>query len=621
MQVKLGRSLGAVTLWSVLVLAVPAQEQQAQNQDDEMQTQAAGDRSAMLTLKLQDRLLRDVVPNIRRMAGVNIIIDERIVDETVTIDLEDVEWRLALELVAEAAGCIVVEVAGNVLKVEKPPRVYFAFENADIQKVIDTIAKISGANIVVAPEVQGNITLRLKNIPWRDALESAVKTLGFVVVEEDRGILRVVPASNMQEDLVVKTIQLRYVRPKSTFVPLIASEYVADLQSLQQLQPDTVQFSLLDALRRTLTPNIGTLEYFDGINVVVVKDTKPVVDQIQRIIEKIDIEPAQVFIDVKFVTTSNEAILDYGISPGGSGYTASLGLGQIPTRLPFELGSGGFEDDIIANDLDIGPFADPALNIGGNTVMPDVIFGALNLTQVTATLRLLKQDSTSEIVQSPKLIALDHQTATIFVGEAVRYAQSRVEQGQAGGLLLALEEGDDSPVNVGFQLLVIPHVVPGTDKVIMEIIPQRTSLTGTGSTVLAPAGFDVFTVGAGGEAGSIALPRVGSNTIATKVLLRSNQTAVLGGLVERTQVEVVTKIPLLGDIPILGYLFKQVSQQDTRTTLIVFITPSIIRSPEDIENNVRGILQDRWLVREAMLQEQREIFGIPEATGPGNDRD
>jgi type II secretory pathway component GspD/PulD (secretin) len=105
------------------------------------------------------------------------------------------------------------------------------------------------------------------------------------------------------------------------------------------------------------------------------------------------------------------------------------------------------------------------------------------------------------------------------------------------------------------------------------------------------------------------------------VLLRSNQTAVLGGLVERTQVEVVTKIPLLGDIPILGYLFKQVSQQDTRTTLIVFITPSIIRSPEDIENNVRSILQDRWLVREAMLREQREIFGIPEATGPGNDRD
>ncbi len=251
--------------------------------------------------------------------------------------------------------------------------------------------------------------------------------------------------------------------------------------------------------------------------------------------------------------------------------------------------------------------------------MPDVVFGALDFQQMTATLKLLQRDSSSEIVQSPKLIALDHTTATIFVGEAVRYAQSRVEQGQAGGLLLALEEGDDSPVNVGFQLLVIPHVVPGTDKVIMELIPQRTALTGTGASNLAPAGFDVFTVGAGGSSGTIALPRVASNTIATKVLLRSNQTAVLGGLVERTQSETVTKIPILGDIPLLGFLFKEVSQQDTRSTLIVFITPSIIRSPEDIENNVRNILQDRYLVREAMLQEQRQIFGIPDS-GSG-DRD
>ncbi len=191
MHVKLRRALWVVTVWSVLVVGGRAQQQQV-TQDEDIQTQAEGDRSALLTLKLRDRLLTDVVPSIRRKAGVNIIMDESIVDETVTIDLEDVEWRRALDLVAEAAGCIVVEVAGNVLRVEKPPRVYFAFENADIQKVIDTIAKISGANIVVAPEVRGNITLRLKNIPWRDALEAAVKTLGFVVVEEDRGILRVV---------------------------------------------------------------------------------------------------------------------------------------------------------------------------------------------------------------------------------------------------------------------------------------------------------------------------------------------------------------------------------------------------------------------------------------------
>ncbi|HLQ37287.1 MAG TPA: hypothetical protein VK348_05785, partial [Planctomycetota bacterium] len=161
----------------------------AQGKEGDIKTDAEGDRASRLTLKLKDRDLRDVVSSIRRKANVNIIMDAKI-EETVTIDLQDVHWRQALDLVAEQAGCIVTEVSGGVLRVEKPPRVYFAFPNTDIQTVIDTIAKISGANIIVAPEVKGNITLRLKNVPWRDALDAAVKTLGFVVVEEERGILR-----------------------------------------------------------------------------------------------------------------------------------------------------------------------------------------------------------------------------------------------------------------------------------------------------------------------------------------------------------------------------------------------------------------------------------------------
>ena len=130
----------------------------ATQQEQGVQTKAAGSARALLTLKLKDRLLRDVVQTIRRKVGVNIVMDEDI-DETVTIDLEDVEWRVALDMVAEKAGCVVVTVAKNLLKVEKPPRVFFAFTNAPIQEVIDTIAKISGANIVVAPA-------RTRRFPW-----------------------------------------------------------------------------------------------------------------------------------------------------------------------------------------------------------------------------------------------------------------------------------------------------------------------------------------------------------------------------------------------------------------------------------------------------------------------
>lgn len=592
----------------------PQQPKEAQGKQDDIRSEAEGDKASRLTLRLKDRDLREVVASIRKKANANIIMDPGI-EASVTIDLQDVHWRQALTLVAEQARCIVTEGEGGVLKVENPPKTTFSFENTDIQKVVDTIAKISGANIVVAPEVKGTITVRLKNIPWRDALDAVVKTLGFVVVEEQRGILRVVPAANIQQDLETATIQLRFVRPASTYVPFIESEYIENKRGKQQLQKGEIAFTLIDTLKGMITPEVGSLEYMQENNIIVVKDTRPVVESVRRTIQMIDVEPSQIQLDVRFVTTSNEDVLDIGISPGGTGWTASLGLGQIPVNLPFNLGSGGWDDRLIANPTGdnsgqgAGPFADEAQN-AGNTTIPDVVFGALNLTQVSATLRLLKKDARSEIVQAPQIVALDHQPATIFVGEAIRYAQARVEQGQAGGLLLALEEGDESPVSVGFQLLATPHIVPGTDKVIMEVIPQRTALTGTGSSSLAPAGFDVFTVGTGGQEGTIALPRIASSTLSTTVLLRSGQTAVLGGLKTKSESETVTKLPLLGDIPVLGYLFKGKTRQETTSTLLVFITPQIIRSPEDVEASMQKALEERVRDHRSNVAQQRAaIFG------------
>lgn len=604
-----------VTLAWLGALSLPlhAQEQgsakAAQGQGD-IRSEAQGDRSSRLTLKLKDRDLRDIVASIRRKTNANIIMDPGI-EALITVELGDIHWRQALDLVAEQGGCVVRELDGGILKIEQPPPVYFAFENTDIQKVIDTIAKISGANIVVNPDVQGQITVRLKNVPWRHALDACVKTLGFVVVEEDRGILRVVPASNIEQDLETATIQLRFVRPQSVYVPFISSEYIQNQQGNIQLQKGEMNFTLLDTLRSMVTPEIGNLEYIQETNVIVCRDTRPVVDSVRRTISMVDTEPSQIYLDVRFVTTSNEDILDVGISPGGSGWTASLGLGAIPTRLPFDLGTGGWEDDIIANDTGTGPFATDGSNSSAGLTIPNVVFGALDFTQVSATLRLLKKDSRSEIVQAPQIVALDHQTATIFVGEAVRYAQARVEQGQAGGLLLALEEGDESPVSVGFQLLATPHIVPGTDKVILHVIPKRTALSGTGSTTLAPAGFDVFTIGtSSSEEGRIALPRVSSSTLATTVLLTGGQTAVLGGLKTKTETETTTKLPLLGDIPLLGYLFKNTAKQETTTTMIVFITPTIIRSVDDMKASMSQVLQEKVRDHRSTLSSERDaIFG------------
>jgi general secretion pathway protein D len=262
------------------------------------------------------------------------------------------------------------------------------------------------------------------------------------------------------------------------------------------------------------------------------------------------------------------------------------------------MGDGGFEDSFIANDVGFGPFGDAAANQSSQTLASQTIFGALSFTGVTATLRMLQRDERTEVMQMPKLIALDGREATIFVGETIRYAEARTEQGQAGGLNLSVQEANGSPVEVGFQLLVRPDIIPGTNSMMLDVIPKETSLSGTGNTSLAPPGFDVFTVGAAGAAGSIALPRVRSSTIVTSMKLNSGETAVIGGLSTDIQSEVEAGLPYLSSIPLLGKLFSYNEENTERRSLMVFITPTIVRSGPDAQ---------RILAYE--LQRRKEIYG------------
>ena len=568
-------------------------------------------RDARVNLRVEGRALSDVVQYLREQSGANIVVLEG-ADSNISLELSDVPWRDALEIAAEAAQCVVQERTGGILVVERPARVTYETQGTDITQVIDLIAKLGGANIVVAPEVSGTLSLRLNNVPWRDALDVAVKTLGYVVVEENRGILRVVDPASLQSQMITRSYQLRYLRPESKYKPNIKSEFMMPLQQQQNQRGGQTQenlektFTVLQALRKALSAG-GELDYILTQNVIVVRDTVAVHEAIRDMINRLDTEPAQVFCDVKFVSTVRGDLLDLGVDYGDAGPQASIGMGAIPISLPFDLGSGGFEDGIIVNSAGEGPFADPLLNAGA-TVIPDTVFGSLNFTQVQATLKMFQKDTKTDVIQAPKLIVLDGAEGTIFVGETIRYAEARSEQGQAGGLQLSLMEADGSPVDVGFQLLVVPHVIPGTNTLTMEIIPKETSLSGTGSSALAPPGFDVFTIGASGIEGSIALPRTRSSTILTSMLLESGQTAVIGGLTNESDVKSVSKVPGLAEIPVLGELFTYRKKDRQRRSLMVFVTPTLVRSSADTER----LLQTELLRRRNRLKDEVNALVDPE---------
>jgi type IV pilus assembly protein PilQ len=567
---------------------------------------------ARMTLNVAEKPLDELVRGVRERTGANIVIvdpqdaDKRISTAPITIELFDVHWRDALELFAEKAGGVVEERAGGVLVIARPYPVSIDAQDRDIREVITTIAKASGASIALGKEVSGNVTVSFNNVPWRIALDSTAKSLGFVVVEEQRGVLRVVSPETLKDQLETRTYQLRYLRPKGNYKPVIKSEFVQAVQGQQQKAAgaDPVKsFSVLQALEKTLSSQ-GKLDYVDVSNVIIVRDTAQVQNSIKDMLARLDVEPAQVFCDVKFVATTNQDLLNLGIDYGDAGPKVSFTGGQIPITFPFDVGRGGWDDSIIASPDGTGPYVDPLLN-GGATVVPDTVFGSLSFLEVAGTLRLLQRDSKSEVIQSPKIIALDGVESTIFVGETIRYAEAKSEQGQAGGLQLSVSEASGSPVEVGFQLLIRPNVIPGTDKLVMEVIPKETSLSGTGNSTLAPPGFDVFTIGASGLEGSIALPRTRSSTICTSMMLESGQTAMIGGLSSDSDQQTETKIPLLGDIPVLGELFKHENKSRDRRSLLVFLTPTILRSSEDSQLLLNQELKRR---RSALKDELEKVL-------------
>lgn len=578
---------------------------------------------ARVNLNIADRSLEDVVAELRARSGANIVVidpadaEKKISDKRVTIELNDVPWRDALDLVAEKVGGVVERRPAEILAVIRPPKVDIVTEvPTDIREVIKAIAKSAGANVVVGPEVVGTVDVRFQDVPWREALNVTSKSLGFVVVEEGHGVLRVVAPSKLEDQLETRTYQLRYLRPKSLYKPVIKSEFIQQTQAKAggatggggaAGNDPTKNFSALMALKKALSTK-GDLDYIETANVVIVRDTQQVHDAIRNMLTRLDVEPAQVFCDVKFVSTLNGDLLNLGVDYGQDGAQITGVGGQIPITLPFNQGSGGWDDWIIASPSGEGPFVDPLQN-GGATFVPDTIFGSLSFQKFQGTLRLLQRDSSTEVIQAPKIIALDGQEATIFVGETIRYAEAKSEQGQAGGLQLTIGEAGGSPVEIGFQLLIRPNVVPGTDRIMMEVIPKETSLSGTSAdSAIAPQGFDIFTIGASGLEGSIALPRTRSSTIVTTMMLDAGQTAVIGGLTSDQDVKVHSKIPFLGDIPVLGFFFSHDANTRERRSLIVFVTPTVVHTREDQE----ALLQQELSRRRIGLKEQMESLFNPE---------
>ncbi len=544
-----------------------------------------------VSLDVKNALVDQIVEEFRRQAGVNIDVDRRNFPEDFRLDefkVTNEPFRAALEAFAHRAELSIEDVSASLIRLSRPPRVTFNFRDADVKVVIDMIARVSGANLVVAPEVKGTISLSINNIPWYEVLQAIVKTLGFTTVRENFGIIRVIHPDELLKQMETRTFKLKYIQPPPVYQARVGENNLISgrpLQPATQIEELLKRFVLTKVLATVLSRNaagrvLGSLDFDPSTNSFIVTDTKVVLDRVNEILKLLDVEPEQVLLDMKFVSTTNEDLLSFGMSyalgntEGFAVNTGPLAPSRVDapnfpipspgkvTRLPFGLGeeSGSGQQYFLTN------------------------------YEMTVTFRAFKRDKFSRVVQEPTLAVLDNTEATIFVGQSISYAESRAVTGVAGDIQFTLGEAQKSPVEVGFQLFVIPKINAERNQILLTVIPQNNFLTpgGTGT-----AGLFKFSISGAGTTQTIDLPNITRNSVVSKLLVDSGRTAVLGGLIQESSTYEDSGIPVLKDLPLVNFLFKQRNDSIRKEHLLIFITPRIIRSGEGSSKALQELLRKR----------------------------
>ena len=565
---------------------------------------AASAQGGLITLEVNERPLKQVLDYLSTFSNHNIRVvkdkDNRLL---VTFKLENVTYRAILDFIARKYGMVVDDSqlrTNNIIYLDTPEKVSMVFNNADIRDVINTIAIQSNANIVIGPEVVGQVSMRLENVPWNDALNIVVKTLDFVAVPEANNTIRITSPLKIAAMTDIRIFRLAYISPEGAkYTAVLTSEFAAKQESKEQAASGT---SLVDVLLKIKSLQ-GQISFEKHSNSFVVRDTSTALDQMQLIIEKLDQPPKQIHVAVKLVELSDSDSENIGVNWANGLQFNFSPLSNWSTAFPFDV-SRGVNNSILSNmatSLTTSRAVDPltrtlvnsqnlttlnnGIGAGGGTsallglptAIAPITLGSMGFLNTNAVFQMIRTKTSGRVIESPQLITLDNEEATIQVGELVRYAETFAANTEGGGNVSGFREAAGSPIKLGTQLLIIPHVTGPENNVLMTVIPKVEQFSTSRSALNgAPPGFQRFT----GAGVNLDLPETAERIVVTKMMLRNGETGVIGGLREDTDATSETKVPVFGEIPVIGRLFRNRSNSNTATNLLVFVTPTIIDNNE-----------------------------------------
>jgi type IV pilus assembly protein PilQ len=418
----------------------------------------------------------------------------------------------------------------------KGRRISLDLKDADIQNVLRLLADVSKLNIVAADDVKGRVTIKLRNVPWDQALDIILRAKGLDKTRNGN-IIRVAPVEVLRKE---EELRIERAKARVELEPLSVRLLPVSYAVAGDVKPQVTAL---------LSPR-GKVNIDARTNVLVVEDIAEVLLKVERLVRTLDTQTPQVLIEARIVEANTSFSRDLGIQWGGSvSATQQFGT-STGLAFPNQIRIAGAADDL-TNNVSEGVLGDPSYAVNLPAAVGSGVGGGLGFVFGSAggaallSLRLTASEQTGKvkIISSPKVVTLDNREARILSGEKVPIT------------VLTANGPTTRFIDANLELGVTPHVTQD-GSVLLAIEAKKNELSD--------------------RVDNLGTPGILTKEAKTEMLVRDGDTAVLGGIYRRRASDTKAYVPFLGSIPVLGWLFKTTSKDDNREELLIFVTPRII---------------------------------------------